>query len=192
MRLSHQSVNHSVSHRFLRLGNQTIRDSQSFVRVLGVECSHSCHQTIQQWQFPVVKMLAVPTDFIGVRCPLNRDAQSFYLPQSSNVVCQSINELVITAVSQELLCGLILVCQKCRQSKTKNLRGGQLMPLSQLSPGCLEIIENQKMALKVVGTGLENSFCFFQLFYTGKYREYSQILGHFDPLKGIIHANFAP
>ena len=31
--------------------------------------------------------------------------------------------------------GLILVCQKCKRSKTKKSKGGQLMPLGQLSQG---------------------------------------------------------
>ena len=87
-------------------------------------------------------------------------------------------------------------CIRNTKSKTEKSKGvGQLVPPGQLSQGMpRRFREPKKLALKVVGTGLENSFCDFQLFYIGKYRETAKIahLAILTPLNGIFQAYFAP
>ena len=85
--------------------------------------------------------------------------------------------------------GLILVCQNCTRLKTQKSKGRTCSLVSYLQ-GWLEVLENQKSGIEMVGTGIDNDFFDFQLFYIGKYRENgkNRTFGHFGPLEDICHA----
>ena len=54
----------------------------------------------------------------------------------------------------------------------KHLRGGATVaPRLVISRDAWRVQKTKKLSLKVVGTGPQNGFCNFQLFYIGKYRE---------------------
>ena len=77
----------------------------------------------------------------------------------------------------------------------KILRGETVAPRLVIFIDAWKVQKTKNLPLKVLGTGLENGFFDFQLFFYrtvwGKWPK-SNILPILSPLTGICHANFTP
>ena len=68
----------------------------------------------------------------------------------------------------------VIAIAKIQNHSNKNLRGATAAPRLVISRDDWRVQKTKKMPLKVVGTGLENDCCDFQLFYIGKCRKNGQ------------------